>query len=450
MTDYFYLFKYLKAENININESTFIEQISSHPNYPSLLSISDTLNFLLIENVVFEANPDCLDSLPNNFILLMDDKKSNEDYHFIEKKKNNLFKCYTKNSTEYINKIELINRWRNIILVSLNFENSKDENIIKPFKLLNFVLFSTLFSIIVLAFLLPENGLYRKITTFLSLIGVFLSIIANKDIFEFKNSLFEKICTISIKTDCDSVFNSNKIKFLEKIKINQLSLIYFLTEFVAIFLFSITIESNSLFHILKIISFSSILMVPFSIYYQKFIEKKWCPICLSISLILVLQLTVFLLDKTIVTQIDYKSIFILLFINSLITALWLIYKDLKLKNLKLYKYKGSVKSFLKDYFLFKSVLKRGEKITFPNDLIKIGNLNSENEITLITSLDCVFCKEITKSILFILKTNNKIKINIFYNTITKKLNNLYIVLFTTSYQSQCYSVEKSVIKVSSV
>ena len=86
MTDYFYLFKYLKAENININEDTFIEQIYSHPNYPSLLSISDTLNFLLIENVVFEANPDCLDSLPNNFILLMDDKKSNEDYHFIEKK----------------------------------------------------------------------------------------------------------------------------------------------------------------------------------------------------------------------------------------------------------------------------------------------------------------------------------------------------------------------------
>ena len=154
----------------------------------------------------------------------------------LKKKKNNLFKCYTKNSTEYINKIELINRWRNIFLVSLNFENSKDENSIKPFKLLNFVLFSTLFSIIVLAFLLPENGLYRKITTFLSLIGVFLSIIANKDIFEFKNSLFEKICTISIKTDCDSVFNSNKIKFLEKIKINQLSLIYFLTQFVAIFI----------------------------------------------------------------------------------------------------------------------------------------------------------------------------------------------------------------------
>ena len=50
------IFQYLEKENINISRKEFEFQVQSHPDYPSLLSFSDTLNFFNIENGVFKIS----------------------------------------------------------------------------------------------------------------------------------------------------------------------------------------------------------------------------------------------------------------------------------------------------------------------------------------------------------------------------------------------------------
>ena len=45
MKEYGYLFNYLETENIKIDQEEFTFQVQSHPEYPSLLAISDTLSF---------------------------------------------------------------------------------------------------------------------------------------------------------------------------------------------------------------------------------------------------------------------------------------------------------------------------------------------------------------------------------------------------------------------
>lgn len=40
-----FLFYYLEKENLTIDKSEFLFQIQSHPDYPSSLSIADTLSF---------------------------------------------------------------------------------------------------------------------------------------------------------------------------------------------------------------------------------------------------------------------------------------------------------------------------------------------------------------------------------------------------------------------
>ena len=42
---FYYLFQYLEKDKIFIDQTEFEFQIQSHPNYPSLLAISDTLSF---------------------------------------------------------------------------------------------------------------------------------------------------------------------------------------------------------------------------------------------------------------------------------------------------------------------------------------------------------------------------------------------------------------------
>lgn len=39
------LFQYLEKEEITFDKNEFLFQIQSHPDFPSLLSISDTLSF---------------------------------------------------------------------------------------------------------------------------------------------------------------------------------------------------------------------------------------------------------------------------------------------------------------------------------------------------------------------------------------------------------------------
>lgn len=66
-----FLFQYLEKEEIKIDQSEFLFQLQSHPDYPSLLSISDTLSFFSIENGALNIAVSEISFLPNRFIALL-------------------------------------------------------------------------------------------------------------------------------------------------------------------------------------------------------------------------------------------------------------------------------------------------------------------------------------------------------------------------------------------
>lgn len=47
------VFLYTQSQNISIDKQEFEFQIETHPDYPSLLAFSDTLNFFDIPNIAF-------------------------------------------------------------------------------------------------------------------------------------------------------------------------------------------------------------------------------------------------------------------------------------------------------------------------------------------------------------------------------------------------------------
>ena len=57
MTNFKMLFLYLKKQNVFINEKEFAIQYESHPAYPSLLAVSDTLSFFNVSNGALHVNP---------------------------------------------------------------------------------------------------------------------------------------------------------------------------------------------------------------------------------------------------------------------------------------------------------------------------------------------------------------------------------------------------------
>lgn len=74
------LINYLK-----LDKQEFLFQFNSHPNYPSALAFSDTLNFMGVRNDAYELDKEYWDELPEEFIAIVDNsfslvKKSGTQY----------------------------------------------------------------------------------------------------------------------------------------------------------------------------------------------------------------------------------------------------------------------------------------------------------------------------------------------------------------------------------
>eukprot|EP01039_Chlorochromonas_danica_P013931 gene13931-16199_t len=63
------VFKLLKELNITIDPEIIIAEMERHPDYPSMLAISDVLNALNIKNDAFRIGVDDLYNVPYPFII---------------------------------------------------------------------------------------------------------------------------------------------------------------------------------------------------------------------------------------------------------------------------------------------------------------------------------------------------------------------------------------------
>lgn len=58
----------LKQLNVPVTSSTIIDTVEQHPDYPSLYSISDSLQKWKVENLALKVEPEKLEEIPTPFI----------------------------------------------------------------------------------------------------------------------------------------------------------------------------------------------------------------------------------------------------------------------------------------------------------------------------------------------------------------------------------------------
>ncbi|KQX10226.1 cysteine peptidase family C39 domain-containing protein [Flavobacterium sp. Root420] len=123
--EFYYLYQYFEKEELFINITEFELQIQIHPSYPSLISITDTLNFFNIENCVFQIDLPKIEFLPNRFVAKLMDQ-----YYLIEKK-GEYYIYYSGKKIIKVSKKELESKWGGIVIL---IENSEIKQEIKPKK----------------------------------------------------------------------------------------------------------------------------------------------------------------------------------------------------------------------------------------------------------------------------------------------------------------------------
>lgn len=403
MTENFnYLFQYLEKEQITIDKPEFQFQIKSHPAYPSLLSIADTLSFFNIDNLATRIEKQQIDDLPTRFIAYLNEELNAPSLFLVEKRGEN-YLVHKDKSTNTISRQELEQRWLEIVLVV-------EKQDFEPTKIKKNNFYGLFFSILILAFgsvLYSLNATVNEILFLLfPTIGVLFSIAALKDLFDAKSELLNSFCNMTASTSCASVVGSNKWKIFEIVNFSDLSMVFFGFQFIGLFLCILINDTDSFFTLQKILLVFALPVIFASLYYQKFVEKKWCPICLVIISIILLELRyLFFLQKVDFT-VALPSILLngLVFMSVLIA--WLALKKLltSQKELKEFQFKGN--RFMRNYEIFRNTLLASDKTNYEplsSGNLVVGNENAPLKITLVTNPFCGYCKEAHAVIKEILK-----------------------------------------------
>lgn len=410
--------------SLNKYESSYFDEFKenylSHPDYPSLYAVTDSLELLGIETVTATVPKEQLQNLPKNFIasVLIENQA---EFVLASQNQNKITYEDQKGKSKTISIEDFKVIWDGLILAIE--ENENTQSYTKPSKQKNLTILGFVLLVLFgLSFWLQPFGLIPFLYQLLSVTGFFTGVFILQEELGNPNSIVSKVCNGTDNTvSCNSVINSKQGKLPLGISFSDLPIVFFGISFLVM---TFGYGFHSLIGLLSVLALPVIL---YSVYLQKFVLKKWCVLCLIISVIVILQATLFVFKPKV---FDWKTtlVFVSLFVVSFV--LWLpLKKTLTLKN-TLSTENNELKRFKKNFNIFELLLNKSE-VTSTNHLqgIGIGNKNAPVLLELFVSPSCGFCYKAYKECTELLeKQKEKIQLKVYFNLNPDNSDNPYLTV----------------------
>lgn len=414
--------KYLQYLNIPISKLYLQKLIASHPNYPSILSISDVLHRFGIDHVVATVKERDLEKMPFPYLLQI-----NKDGGKL---------ALIKNQNDYLSHRDDFHVWGGIILRAeqtkmIADEENKKQLLEEKFQFFTRAVFLTAIgALLVLATIQMLSWLFTLllITSLLGAITGYLLIA--KDI-GINYQMLEALCSTSAGSNCEKILKSDGAKLFGKISFSDAGVIYFSFQFFILGLFAPLLKPSTTFlFALMAMSLLTIPVIIISIYYQGVKVKTWCKLCLIVDGILLIQLILFTymfsqgLILPSIEDIGSLGLFGILFF--IMCALILSAKYLLAKAQRSFsgevianRTKYSTEVFLNQ--LYKT--NRVDTTPFKQEIL-LGRRNAPIRIVMAASLSCKPCgDEFTKAAQIISMFNSKVNLSIRFRFMLISENN---------------------------
>ena len=419
---------------IPVTKSSVKEALKSHSYYPTFKSICDTFKEWNVEHYPLKYKPGEIQEISAPYIVHF--KSGGGQLAFVSEIKNGKVTYYEsfdlKRETDLK---EYLERCSGAVIL-LNPDKRSGEkyyrkkrqdevisNSILPVAILAFLLFIVL--AVINSFALG-GMLVDKMKGLLFLTkatGIALSVLLILHEFEVRLSLTDKLCHLNKATNCNTVLNDKASKIFGWFGWADAGFVYF----TGCLLFLLQGSESGDHSLMAILSALSLPYPVFSIYYQGFVLKKWCPMCLGVQLILIIEF-IMLLPQFSNLNFSFSSLsgLILTFlITGIMYTLVIMYIREKMSNeIHFYKYLG----FKKNPDVLRTLLlnQKPYNIPFTEAGLVFGEKDASMKITAFLSLHCSYCARAFDKIKEILKSEVKPTINIVLVTSDSKiLNALY-------------------------
>jgi uncharacterized membrane protein len=298
------VYRLLVELKVPVTKLGLSQYLQEHPDYPSLLSISDVLKEYKVNNVSFRTNIVELQKFTAPLLIQFQATK-NEHYQtfkIIREISNGRFlvqdEVYKKG--QWLDAGEFADRWTGVILLAeasgesgekeyeLHLAKERRKKTIGYFSLVAFLV-----SIAVWSFSAIHGGPARALVSIsyllLVLMGCGLGLLLLWYELDQHNPLLRKICSSGRKTNCTAVLQSKGSK-IGGISWSVVGLTYFAG--CLLLLMAAGAADPEIRFLLCWLSIAAAPYTVFSLYYQWRVAKQWCVLCLSVQAVLLCQVVI--------------------------------------------------------------------------------------------------------------------------------------------------------------
>lgn len=407
--------KYLDLNLYQGKKTEFEELFLSHPNYPSVFALTDSLDMLSIENIAARVPKEQFEELPDSFLAFF-----NRDLVLVVKLEKEVVIENEKGIKSKLTIDDFCKDWDGIIIVI------EPNQIISSEVKFNakWIFYSfPIVALVILSVAYNKYSISNLILLFTSLAGILVSVFIVQEKFGLKNEIVSKFCNINSNTSCDSVIQSQKGDINKWMSFTDLPLLFFSTSIISILL-SPEYSSKTI----GLLSLFSIPVILYSVWLQKFQIKKWCVLCLVVSAILVLQSLVgYFLEESLFSNVILFD-FTYLFSTVFCISLWYMIKPVLTSKFNMESEIKELKKFKRSYSVFDFLSKKVLVMEGFSKLqgIQFGNPKSDTSLTIILSPSCGHChKAFEEAIDLVHKFPEKVFLNILFNINPENNENPY-------------------------
>ena len=418
----------LKKLKVMVSMHTINDTLQAHPDYPSFLSISDSLNNWKVENLVIKTSAEKLTEIPTPFITSF---KQGVFVAVLEVAENEILIINQHGRKETIATSVFLVQWTENILVAEANELSGEINYHKNIKdaKIKLAIYSLIPIGILASLFIPYlNGSITLIPTLyllVKLIGLIASVLLLWYDIDKGNPLLKQICSGIQKANCSAVLNTKASTIGGVVSWSEIGFIYFAGSL----LFATLAGINTVLPVLSLFSLLALPYIVFSIYYQWKVAKQWCVLCLMVQAVLLAEGTIVVANNGLSFSESitaFTNNFLYAFYSLIIpTTIWFLLKPL-LKRLQVAKYEKRSYSMLKfNDQVFWSLLKNQPSIVdhCTSELgITIGNPNAKHTIIKVCNPYCGPCAKSHIYLEEIIKNNSEINLQIIFNSSNDELD----------------------------
>lgn len=412
--------KLLKVKHTNSFSNQFFNE---HPHKYNLFGLSSMLSDYGIENIGLKiSNIDDLCLIETPFIAHIKD-----DFVITEKILDNEIQFIQGNNNIKISKDEFSKIWTGNVLIAERNLNSIEPEYNKHRKTQIFRYLEKISLLFIVSFLFLISFISNKsyidfgviLLLLLNSIGIYIGYLLVIKQLNIHSNYGDRLCSLFKHSDCNNILESDAAKLFGFFSWSEIGLSYFVTNVLFICFFPSYIPY---------LAFINILCLPYSfwsIWYQKFKAKQWCPLCLIIIALLWVLFTINLLFGFFLTStitffgfiiIGFVYLFFILFSNIILSILS--------KSLQVESIKYEINNIKINEDVFKSLLKKQPhyEVTKGTSEILLGNPNSKFLITIFTNPHCNPCGRMHKRVNSLIFQNNDICVQYILSSFNKELD----------------------------